>query len=831
MIERLLLNLSLLVAMCVFSRFVMDHWASGKKGKFWLQGFMFGLVAVAGMLIPVKSDAGFIFDGRTVVLSLVAWFFGWRAVVVSGGMAVGMRVFLGGPGAFPGSMVILMAASIGLLFRRWVDPVKHRTTTAQSLALGLATHAAMFGLLLFLYPPHAKNDFIEDMLVPLFVLYPLATLLVARILMDQHQREESEHQLRVALEEKALVLQTAMTGYQMLDVEGRILEVNDAICEMSGYSREELLGKYVTDFSPDEDPESLRKIVELISSQGGARLERRGYHKDGHVMLFDISTRAIEIEGEVRVCSFCQDITEIREQEKMMRLHSASLEAAANRVLITDAEGKIEWANRAFSAGSGFSLDEVIGKEPGELLKSGIQDPEFYRGMWDTILKGDTWTGEVTNRHKDGHVYQEDMTITPLVDSAGEITHFIAIKQDITEKKQMEQMFHRAQRMEGIGSLSSGIAHDLNNILSPIMMSADILKSSLPEGPDREIAELILRSTSRGAGIVQQLLNYARGAEGDKVEVNLVHLLKEVHKMYRETFPPNVSLEDHVSQDLWTIWADPGQIHQVLSNLLVNARDALPESGGKIRLEAENLEVKADWAKVNPPAVPGKFIRVTVEDNGTGMNEETLQKIFDPFFTTKAEGKGTGIGLPTTLGLVKGHDGFILVTSTPGAGSRFEVHLPIYQRKGDENADQRLEFKKPAPGHGERVLVVDDEESVRIMLKESLHQLGYDVKMAENGEAALTCLDGEPKPELILLDFMMPGMGGEGVLKELDRRGLHIPTLIISGMLPESKITNGKVMGRSIFYKPFSVTQLAQRIRDVLQEDERDSSRQSPAKK
>ncbi|MDA3872413.1 MAG: ATP-binding protein, partial [Kiritimatiellae bacterium] len=270
----------------------------------------------------------------------------------------------------------------------------------------------------------------------------------------------------------------------------------------------------------------------------------------------------------------------------------------------------------------------------------------------------------------------------------------------------MEKMLYRAQRMEGIGSLSSGIAHDFNNILSPIMMSADILNSSLPEGPDREMAELILRSTSRGAGIVKQLLTYARGAEGDKVEVNVVNLLKEVHKMHRETFPPNIRLGDDVARDLWMIQADPSQIHQVLSNLLINARDALPESGGEILLGAENLTVDPDWAKLHPPAVAGKFVRLVVEDNGSGMDDDTLQKIFDPFFSTKSEGKGTGIGLPTTLGLVKGHGGFILVTSTPGEGSRFEVYVPASEKGGrDEKRVAQMTSKKTFPGKGEHILV------------------------------------------------------------------------------------------------------------------------------
>ncbi|MDA3872412.1 MAG: PAS domain S-box protein, partial [Kiritimatiellae bacterium] len=473
-------------------------------------------------------------------------YFGWRAAAISGVMAGTLRMILGGPGALTGTLVILMASSMGLLFRRWVDPVKQKATLVQTLALALSTHAGMFVLLVILLPLEAQAFIFEYMLIPIFVFYPLATLLVGRILMDQQvrvrtvaslkasearfrnlfehsqvimllidpgtgrivdanaaasryygwpidqlrcmkmsdihsalsttlsgdgnsdytrrtenalqlkhhlangqtrdvdvysspiqendriclclmvfdvfQREESEHKLRVALQEKELVLQTALSGYQLLDVEGRILEVNEAICKMTGYSREELLGMMVTEFTPDEDPESIKDTIQTIQDQGGSRFEKRAWAKDGRMILFDISTRAIRIEGDVRICAFYRDITGIREQEKLMRLHSAALQAAANRVVITDVDGKIEWANRAFSEGSGYRLDEVIGKEPGELLKSGIQDSDFYRAMWGTIQQGDTWRGEVTNRHKDGHFYQEDLTITPLFDTEGTIT-------------------------------------------------------------------------------------------------------------------------------------------------------------------------------------------------------------------------------------------------------------------------------------------------------------------------------------------------------------------------------------------------------------------------
>jgi PAS domain S-box-containing protein len=940
MMERLLLNLSMLVAMCVFSGFVMDRWPTRKKWTFWVEGFLFGLVAVVGMLIPVSMQAGYFFDGRTVVLSLAAWYFGWRAALVSGGMAGVARIVLGGPGAFTGTLVILTASFMGLLFRRWVDPVKEKATTLQTLSLALATDVGRFGLLIVMVPPVAKDFIFEQMLIPSFLFFPIATLLVGRILMGQQenlrnvatlkesesrfrdlfehsqvmmllvetesgrivdaneaasryygwsieqmqgmkmpeihvpktetlsgdnniayarenenilhhthrlasgkerevdvylstvtdakrsylclmvfdvfQREESEQKLRMALEEKTLVLQTSINGYQILDVEGRILEVNDSMCEMSGYSREELLGMPVTDFTPDEDPDSIKTIMNTIISQGGARLERRGRHKEGRMVLVDISARAIEIDGAVRICCFYRDITEIREREKLMRLHSAALEAAANQVVITDTEGKIEWANRAFTAGSGYGLDEAVRKEPGELLKSGIHDSGYYQQMWNCIQKGEIWRGELINRHKDGHLYEEDMTITPLLDSDGAITHYIAIKQDITEKKQMERMFHQAQRMEGIGSLSSGIAHDLNNILSPIMLSAELLTSSLPEGADRELAELILRGTARGAEIIQQLLSYAKGAQGDKIEVNVVTLLKEVQKMYRGTFPPNIRLVDEVDKDLWQIRADPSQLHQIFSNLLVNARDAMPDAGGEIRLEAKNQLVDENWAGRHPPAVPGKFVRLAVEDNGSGMSEDILQKVFDPFFTTKEEGKGTGIGLPTILGLVKGHGGFLQVTSTPGEGSRFEVYIPVYEEQKAEKHPPREKEGSPSPGGGEQILVVDDEESVRLMLKNSLGNLGYEVEIAEDAEKALSRLEKEPKPDLILLDFMMPGMNGDKLLEEIDRRGIKIPALIISGMIPESNLTDGKVLGRSILYKPFSILKLAERIREVL---------------
>jgi len=502
--------------------------------------------------------------------------------------------------------------------------------------------------------------------------------------------------------------------------------------------------------------------------------------------------------------------------EHELRLKSNALSAAANAVVITDKNGLIEWANRAFTLNSGYSYEEALGKRPGDLLKSGKHSPDFYRDMWETITRGEVWEGEITNTRKDGTDYQERMTITPIFAASGVITHYIAIKQDITQEKALESLYLRAQRLESIGTLAGGIAHDLNNILAPIIMSGDLLLSE-PLPPDqRKMVKLIQESAKRGADVVRQVLAFARGEDGNRTEIQLRHLILERCNVCRQTFPKNIRVDEQIPGDLWPVQADPTQIHQVLMNLMINARDAMPE-GGTLTVAAGNHIIDKEDLSLKHELKPGPCVVITITDTGTGIRPEIIDRIFDPFFTTKAPGKGSGLGLSSAMGILRGHKGTLRVNSLPGEGAAFQLFLPADAPKKHETPQQDLP-RLPA-GRQEPILVVDDEDSIRWMIRNTLQSLGYRVELARNGQEALEKVlnrNGDPF-RLILLDLMMPVMNGPELVSHLKEDAPDLPILIMSGMLPENGFEQYPGLTHLPFLqKPFSIENLALLVAEHL---------------
>jgi len=611
------------------------------------------------------------------------------------------------------------------------------------------------------------------------------------------------------------LLHTATEGFFIMDERGRFLEANDAYCEMVGYDRKELLGLSVKDVDADESSEEILSSIGRMREELRMSLQKRHRAKSGEILDVSLKASLFETKAGYRVCVFCRDITETLRREKLMRLQTNALAAAANAVVITRRDGRIEWVNRAFSRFTGYTPEEAIGQDPGELLNSGRHTKRFYRNMWRTILRGDVWRGELVNKRKDGEEYQEEMTITPLFDEAGEITHFIAIKQDITEQKELEQKFHRAQRLESIGTLASGVAHDLNNVLSPIIMSSDLMKVQTEDAHFKDMLDMIKESAQRGAGIIRQLLSFARGSEGPYTEVQLRPLLRELTKVFRETFPKNITLEDQVDSDLKPVWGDSTQLHQVFTNLMINARDAMPR-GGDLQLLADNHTVTREESERNPELEPGEYVRVRVVDHGTGMSEGVLEKIFDPFFTTKKSGEGTGLGLATSLGILKSHHGALLVESHEGDGSTFSVLIPVHVEE-EPHFDVPPDAQPPQ-GDGERLLVVDDEESIRFMLRGSLSALGYQVDLASNGREALERVqEAEPPYDLVMLDMMMPELDGVGFLRELEKTDRRPEVLVMSGMVGDERLEEmGLDREKAFLAKPFTIHRMAHKVRRML---------------
>jgi nitrogen-specific signal transduction histidine kinase len=391
----------------------------------------------------------------------------------------------------------------------------------------------------------------------------------------------------------------------------------------------------------------------------------------------------------------------------------------------------------------------------------------------------------------------------------------LVINTDITEKKRMETQFLRAQRMESIGTLAGGIAHDLNNVLSPILMAIDMLQLKTTDESSRKWLDVLRTNAARGGDMVRQVLSFARGVEGERVALQPKHMIKEIIKILRETLPKSVEISFEIPNDLWIISADATQMHQVLMNLCVNARDAMPD-GGSISIRAENTVLDENYARMHIEAKSGRFVMISVTDTGPGMSPEIQGRIFEPFFTTKEMTKGTGLGLSTALTIVKSHGGFINVYSELHKGSQFTIYLPALDKPGRD--DSGLVQADLPLGHGEMILVVDDEESIREITRGTLETFGYKVLTASDGTEALALYaDKKNEIAIVLTDMVMPFMDGPATIRALLRMNPKVRIIAASGLGPGQRGGEGALEGVAVFLnKPYTAEKLLKTLAKVL---------------
>jgi len=456
-----------------------------------------------------------------------------------------------------------------------------------------------------------------------------------------------------------------------------------------------------------------------------------------------------------------------------------------------------------------------VGQNP-RILKSGKQDAAFYQQLWATILQGKTWQGELINRRKDGVLYAEQMSITPVRSEHGEITHFIATKLDVTARKQLEQQLLQAQKIEAVGRLAGGVAHDFNNLLTIINGYAALLAArTSPEDPRRAQLKQIQMAGERAASVTRQLLAFSRRQLLEPRVLDLNSVLADVEKMLRHLIGEDVELVTRLKPGLGLVKADLGQVEQVVLNLAVNARDAMPE-GGKLLIETGNAEIDEDYARRHSPMMPGKYVMVAVSDTGCGMDLETQAHIFEPFFTTKEEGRGTGLGLATVYGIVKQSGGFIWVYSEPGQGSTFKIYFPRV-----EDALPAAEPSKVRPKlakGSETVLVAEDEGGVRSLACEALISHGYKVLEATGAAQALQIAEQHTEPiHLLLTDVVMPGTDGKQLALRLSTLHPETKVLYMSGYTDDAIVRHGILEGGMPFLqKPFAPDALLLKVREVL---------------
>ncbi len=760
--------------------------------------------------------------------------------------------------------------------------------------------------------------------------------------LDQERRRRKAESALKESEEKFRLLVESSPDAIIVQTRGCFAYLNSAAVRLFGAkSATTLLGTAILERLDEQYHQTVQNDIRQINEfkKPLAHGERIFLRLDGSPVTCEISAAPIHYEGHDGALVFVHNLTERRQIENQLRLLSSAVQQTPVTVVITNAQGLIEYVNPQFSKVTGYAFEEAIGKNP-RILKSEKMPPSVYQALWSTVTQGKEWQGTLCNRKKNGELFWEEVSIAPVLDNLGHITHYIALKQDIsfrrqaeeqirrqarlldlardavivcgadsrlsywnkafeqltgwttvnvvgrrlgellkgdefalaaamhavrehgewtgelegesqrgrkftllsrwtlvrerdddfgkilsintdiTEKKQFESQFLRSQRLESIGSLASGIAHDLKNILSPILLCAPMLNDDITPAERQGMVNVVEQSARRAADIVRQLLGFSRGKEGQKVPLQIRHLVREMGKIVTETFPRSIRLEATYDDNLWAVLGNVTQLHQILLNLCVNARDAMP-GGGQLMIAVNNVRLDESFVSMNTEASVGPFVRVCISDTGQGIPEAIRDKIFDPFFTTKPLGQGTGLGLATVQSLIKEHGGFITFRTQEGKGTTFEFYLPALPE--DTLAENLGAAQEPVPrGQGELILLVDDESAINTASAQALCQHGYQVVQAANGiEAIKQFTASAGTVRLVVSDLFMPLMDGTMLCRALRSLSPTTPIIVSSGGLTgPAALENFRTLGElgisNILHKPHTAEALLKMIDKIL---------------
>jgi PAS domain S-box-containing protein len=634
---------------------------------------------------------------------------------------------------------------------------------------------------------------------------------------DITKTKRSEEALRKSEEKYRTLLETTSEGCWMLNPKNKTIEVNESLCKMLGYSQDEMIGKTPFDFADHDNRKIFIEQTSKISTTSHRSYEITLKKKDGQDLHTYFNATTIRDEsGEVQGSfAFVTDITQRNRAEDERNRLAVAIEQAAESVFITDMNGTIQYVNPAFERLTGYGRKEAIGKNPA-MLKSGKHDALFYKKMRRTISRGNAWHGRIVNKKKDDSFYEADATISPVFDTSGKITNFVSIKRDITHEMELEKRLIQAQKMEAIGTLAGGIAHDFNNVLYSIIGYAELTMDDLPENSlaQNNLKELLIAS-NRAKDMVQQILTFSHQAETEKKPIKFQSVVKEAIKLLKTSIPTTIEICQNIDADCGPVLADPTQIHQVVMNLATNAYYAMREKGGVLNINVATEKIRIDDFVSSMDFNPGIYVKLSVTDTGHGMNKEIIEKIFDPYFTTKPPGQGTGMGLSTVHGIVKSHGGAIKVYSDPGKGTVFYVYFPMIEKKPDES---KIVSAGTIQKGCERILLVDDQEQIVFMVKQTLERLGYKVAARTSSVDALEAFRaGSDRFDLVITDMTMPNMTGVELATKLLEIRPDIPIILCTGFSDLTDVNKAKAIGiREFLMKPIVKDQIASSIRKVL---------------
>jgi PAS domain S-box-containing protein len=631
---------------------------------------------------------------------------------------------------------------------------------------------------------------------------------------DISDRKRMETELQVSEARYRALLTAAPVGIFQTDAAGSSLFLNQQCLELLGVNLAEALGQgWANSLHPADRESVYTQWSSAVQAQREFTSEHRFVTPQGQVNW--VFTKAIGIYDDTGTVTgyigTLMDITDRKAAEQKIQEQAALLNVTTDAIIVQDLDNQIQFWNNGAESIYGWQATEAIGLKTTQLLYTDV--PSEVAIAAQTVRQKGAWQGELHKLTKTGRQVIVESRWTLIRDEVGNPTSILSVDTDITEKKQLEQQFLRAQRLESLGSLASGIAHDLNNVLTPIVGAAQLLPLTLPnlDARSQRLLNMLVESSKRGSGLVKQILTFARGMDGQMTMIQVRHILAEIISVARQTFPKSIEINLNLdSEDLWLVSVDATQIHQVLMNLFVNARDAMP-NGGAISASAENVIIDAEYTKLHLQPPIGSYILMTIADTGIGMTSEMLEQIFDPFFTTKQT--GTGLGLSTVQGIVKAHGGSIEVESQVGQGTRFKIYLPAIDSRETETPtiDEDL-----YDGKGQLVLVVDDEIAIREITKESLETYNYRVMLASDGiEAIDIYAQNHHSIAIVLVDMMMPNLDTPSIILTLQQINPKVKIVVMSGsyLNLESVLDRQKIS--AFLTKPFTTANMLQTLADI----------------